>query len=65
MVRIFPNMHFDTMKNSKLEVLSEKQIVQAIEKLNATQKQRVREVVTRFLEENEKVIALKNKIGKK
>ena len=53
------------MKNSKLEVLSEKQIVQAIEKLNATQKQRVREVVTRFLEENEKVIALKNKIGKK
>ena len=64
-VRIFPNMHFDTMKNSKLDVLSENQIFQAIEKLNATQKQRVREVVTRFLEENEKVIALKNKIGKK
>ena len=51
-VRIFPNMHFDTMKNSKLEALSEKQLVQAIEKLNAAQRQKLRAIVARFREEN-------------
>ncbi len=48
MVRIYPNMHFDTMKNSKLEALSEKQLVQAIEKLNAAQRQKLRAIVGKF-----------------
>ena len=47
-VRIYPNMHFDTMKNSKLEALSEKQLVQTIEKLNAAQRQKLRAIVGKF-----------------
>ena len=47
-VRIYPNMHFDTMKNSKFEALSEKQLVQAMEKLNAAQRQKLRAIVGKF-----------------
>lgn len=47
-VRIFPNMHFDTMKNSNLEEMKEKQLVQSIQKLNAAQRQRLRKIIAHF-----------------
>ena len=55
-VRIYPNMHFDTMQNSKLETMSEKQLMQAIEKLNAAQRQKIRAMVAKFRENAEAFI---------